>query len=357
MKNKKQLADFIETMMLPVILGLVAGITGGMIAYSYFTIALYTAPDTMNVGRVTGAITAPLPEAKIAERLDAITLPVFKRNAVGVGELASRVLRDEDAIGAATVLTSDGWLMTYSDIASGQILIGVDGELKEPSRTIHDKRTGVVFLKIDNGPLQVTDFEETEFLDQGVPLFVIDSERGFVRTSYGGARLHDGLLVSDSDVFNRNFTLQDDFDSSSLGSAVLTLGGNLAGIISVDGFVPVHLIRPILSDAFRNQDLNRAKLGVRYLDLSSSYVSGASAEASVGTRITGSRLRGLSAVRRGSPAAIAGIEEGDVIIRVEDVELSAGHDLAETISEYRIGDAVDMEILREGERIVVPVQF
>lgn len=356
-KKNTQLADFIETMMLPVILGLAAGITGGMIAYSYFTIGLYQIPETLSVGRVSGAVTAPLPESKIAERLDAVDLPIFRKSAVGVGELANRVLRDEEAIGTATVLTSDGWLMTHKDVASGQILVGLDGELKEPTRTIFDKRTGVIFLKIENGPLQVTDFEETEFLDQGVPLFVLDVERGFVRTSFGGARLNDGLSVSDSDVFNRTFTLQDDFDTASYGGAVLTLGGNLAGIISEDGFIPVHLIRPILSDAFRGQELNRAQLGVHYLDLTSSYISGTSPEAKAGTRLTGSRYRGLPAIRRGSAAAIAGLIEGDIILRIEDIELGAERDLAETLAEYRPGDVIEIEILREGERRLLKVSL
>lgn len=357
MLKKKPLADFIETMLLPVILGLAAGVTGGMIAYSYFTIALYQVSNTVSVGRVVAAVTAPLPESQIAERLDAVNLPIFKKSDVGSGDFANRVLRDEDAIGMATVLTSDGWLMSHKNVAAGQILVGLDGELKEPTRTIFDKRTGVVFLKVENGPLQVTDFEETEFLDKGVPLFALSSETGFTRTSFGGARLRDGLTVSDSDAFNRTFTLQDDFDSASYGGAVLTLGGNLAGIISEDGFVPVHLIRPILSDAFRSQELNRGKLGVRYLNLTTSYVSGAATESKSGTRLTGSRLRGLSAVRRGSAAAIAGLVEGDIILRIEDIELSSGRDLAETIAEYRPGDMIELEILRGGERSLVEVKL
>lgn len=357
MSKRKKIPAFIEMMLLPVILGLTAGISGGMIAYSYFTIGLYQIPQTMTVGRVSGAVTAPLPESEIANRLDAIVLPIFRKSSIGSGELANRTIRDEEAVGAATVLTSDGWLMTYGSIVPGQVLVGLDGTLKEPTRTIVDARTGVVFLKVENGPLQVVDFEETEFLGRGVPLFALNSERGFVRTSFGGTRLREGLIVSDSDVFTRDFVLQDDFGKSSYGGAVLTLGGNLAGILTKDGFVPVHLIRPILSDAFRGQELARGLLGVRYLDLSSSYVSGARAEAKTGTRVTGSRFRGLPAVRYGSAAREAGIVEGDIILKVEDTELTEGRDLAEVIAEYRPGDRVELEILRAGERRLIDVEL
>lgn len=354
-KKTSDIAKFIETMLLPVILGLAAGISGGMIAYAYFTIGLTQIPATITVGRVSNAVTAPLPESDIAERLDGLVLPIFRPSSVSAGDFANRSVRDEEAVGHATVLTSDGWLMTHEAVAAGEILIGVDGKLKSPSRVVRDPRTGAIFLKIDNGSLQVTDFEETELLGRGVPLFALDAESGFVRTSYGGPRLGANLAVSDADTFNRLFPLQDTFSDASHGGAVLTLGGNLAGILSPEGFIPMHLVRSVLSDAFRNQALDRPTLGVRYVDLGAAFVSGEESEARQGARITGSRFRGLSAVKAGSPAADAGLIEGDVILRVEDVELSGDRDLAELVADYRPGNAVELEILRGSERRLIEV--
>jgi S1-C subfamily serine protease len=62
-------------------------------------------------------------------------------------------------------------------------------------------------------------------------------------------------------------------------------------------------------------------------------------------------------VKPGSAAASVGLQEGDIVLRVEDTELSSGRDLAEAVAEYGSGDRIELEILRAGERRLVAVEL
>lgn len=356
-KKKSPIKALIRASILPVILGLAAGLTGGVIAYSYITITSNQIPDAGNFGRSPSAVTAPLPEAELAERLERLSLPIFRAADVGAGELTNRAMLPQEAIGMATVVTSDGWLLTHQNVVRGNVFIGLEGKLKEPTKRIDDPRTGIVFLKIENGPLQVSGFEETDLLAEGASLFAQDAGGAFTKTFFSGTRYPDNLGLRSSETFSREFLLDRTYNQRAYGGAVVTAGGNLAGILSPEGFTPIHLLRPVLSDAFRGQELERASLGVRYIDLNAVFVAGAGTESSAGARITSSPARGLAAIKALSAASEAGLQEGDIILRVDDKELTVDVDLAEVIAEYRPENQARIEILRDGERRFVEVIF
>src|SRR5581483_557281 len=63
------------------------------------------------------------------------------------------------------------------------------------------------------------------------------------------------------------------------------------------------------------------------------------------------------AVQRGGPADRAGIQPGDVIVRLGDHAIEQASDLATTILELDPGTRVPVEIVRDGRRATVDVQL
>jgi serine protease Do len=51
------------------------------------------------------------------------------------------------------------------------------------------------------------------------------------------------------------------------------------------------------------------------------------------------------------PARAAGIESGDVIVRIEEVQITGTRALVQTIAQSEVGAMVEIEILRDGETI------
>lgn len=231
---------------------------------------------------------------------------------------------------------------------------------------VTDARTGIVFLKISASTLDVSGFEDTDVLRAGTPLFAAGDGGLFSKAIYAGAELSDKKVpagaIRNSDRFSRAFRFDRALGAHAIGGAVLTSGGNLAGIVvpgkdANDAFVPMHLIRPVLAAVFRGQEPARAALGAHYLPLEETVFSGQGFGDLTGARLTSSRTLGLPATRAGSAATRAGLLDGDVILAVDEVEISGGRDLSELIAEYAPGAKARFDILRSGERRTLEVTF
>jgi S1-C subfamily serine protease len=63
------------------------------------------------------------------------------------------------------------------------------------------------------------------------------------------------------------------------------------------------------------------------------------------------------AIARKSPAQKAGLRGGDIILSVMGDEINENYNLAERLLEYSAGDKVDLEILRNGEKMELSVEL
>ena len=63
----------------------------------------------------------------------------------------------------------------------------------------------------------------------------------------------------------------------------------------------------------------------------------------------------VSAVTPGSPAAVGGLESGDVIMTFDDKEVTTMRGLPKIVAQTPIGKTVDIEVLRKGERKALKV--
>jgi S1-C subfamily serine protease len=357
-------AELVRLTLVPVALGLAAGIAGALTAESWLAAESYREPAPIQIGRPSVSVTQPLPETELADRLERVNLPLFARRA-SASDVADRARDASDIVGYAAVLTSDGWLVTHRSALAGPVSVGIGGRLLDPAQQVEDERTGAVFLKVDAAALDVGGFEDTDVLGAGTRLYAHDAGR-FVQAVYSGAvpssRKVPAGSLRHTDRFSRVFRLDRALGERAAGSAVLTVGGNLAGIVAPgesgnDAFVPMHLIRPVLVAVFRGQEPARAALGAHYLPLGETVFVGQGYGDLTGARLTGSRSQGLAAVRAGSAALRAGLIEGDVILAVEEVEISGGRDLSELIAEYAPGAKARFDILRGGERRTLEVTF
>lgn len=356
-------AELVRMTLVPVALGLAAGVTGALMAESYLAAESIQVPPPIRIGRADVSVTEPLPDVEVAERLHRAALPLYPR-AASSADVVMRARTASEAVGYAAVLTSDGWLATHQAALAEPVAVAVDGRLLEPTAQVADPRTGAVFLKIDAAALPVGGFEDTDVMRPGTPLHAPGPSGLFMRAAYAGAapaadKVPAGALRS-SERFSRSFRLDRALGLRSVGGPIVTAGGNLAGIAAPgeDGaFIPMHLIRPLLAAVFRGQEPSRAALGVHYLPLGETVFAGQGYGELAGARLTSSRALGLPAVREDSAAARAGLLEGDVILAVDDVAVSGGRDLAELLAERAPRSTVRLDVLRADGRRSVEVAF
>jgi serine protease Do len=212
----------------------------------------------------------------------------------------------------------------------------------------------------------VSGFEDTAKLREGTQLFAAGTARLFTQVRFGGRILPErkaaGGILHDSDKFTLAYRLDRLLEAHAVGGAVMTTGGNLAGIIvpgtgGADAFVPMHLIQPILAEVFRGHVPTRAMLGVHYLTPQETVFIDPNLGPLPGVRLSGSRVAGVPAVRIGSAAQHAGLLEGDVILRIDGTDLNSGSDLTEMVAQYAPDTKVRFDIFRKGARQSIDVTF
>src|SRR5207244_7904904 len=69
-----------------------------------------------------------------------------------------------------------------------------------------------------------------------------------------------------------------------------------------------------------------------------------------GATAAGVRLAGVSS---GSPAALAGLKEGDIIVQLGDRKIQNIEDLTDALGEHTSGDEVAIMVLRAGQSVTL----
>lgn len=63
----------------------------------------------------------------------------------------------------------------------------------------------------------------------------------------------------------------------------------------------------------------------------------------------------IAAVEQGGPAARAGLRSGDIVTKLNGKPIGPGQSLRALLLEYKPGDVVTLEVLRDGEQLSLDV--
>ncbi|PJE73690.1 MAG: hypothetical protein COV02_01190 [Candidatus Terrybacteria bacterium CG10_big_fil_rev_8_21_14_0_10_41_10] len=133
------------------------------------------------------------------------------------------------------------------------------------------------------------------------------------------------------------------------GGPILDLSGKAAGIVvSLDKSVSlgkaqaINLTKRDINDVIEFGEIKYPYLGINYRDTEN------------GTMVAKGE-NGEEAVAKGGPADKAGIKEGDIILSVNVTQVKKENNLAAVLSAYRIGDNVEVKVLRNGEEKTLKV--
>jgi S1-C subfamily serine protease len=65
----------------------------------------------------------------------------------------------------------------------------------------------------------------------------------------------------------------------------------------------------------------------------------------------------LDGVSDGRPASKAGLKGGDVVIKLGDYSIKKVQDYMKALGNFKKGDTVNVEVIRDGKNLVLPVTF
>jgi len=261
--------------------------------------------------------------------------------------------------GSGVIISEDGYIVTNNHVIEGSDEIEVtlnDKRVFEAEIVGRDPSTDIALIRIKEKDLPYLRFGDSDKLKLGQWVLAVGNPFNLTSTVTAGIISAKGRnLGLLPDEFRIESFIQTDaaLNRGNSGGALVTLNGEFIGlttaIISPTGgyagnsfAIPVNIVKKIVEDLKEFGEVQRAILGVTITD-----VDAGLAEEKKLDRIEGVYING---VRENGAAKDAGIKEGDVVLRVNDVNVNSVAELQEQISKYRPNDKVDVLIKRDNKR-------
>ena len=265
--------------------------------------------------------------------------------------------------GSGVVLSGDGLIVTNHHVIQGadaSQVIFQDGSIYQAEVIGSDPLTDLAVLRIDATNLTPIELGSTEGLAVGQPAVAVGNPLG----QEGGASLTVGVLsafnrdVQFSDGSRLSGMLQTDapITQGSSGGALVDINGELIGITSAIGVseagaegigyaTPVEIVQRVTDEIIETGGVRHAFLGIEGQDYLASQPDGA-------LKPAGAEIATLLA---DSAAGDAGLEAGDIIIRMDDQEVLTMQDLVLSLRLYRVGNEVEFAVDRDGRIVTATV--
>jgi S1-C subfamily serine protease len=266
------------------------------------------------------------------------------------------VFTNSDVLGHGTILTADGWLMVEADVLSSQAISNIQvltatGKIYEIDDLVADKLSQVSFVKIQADNLIVAPIVESFEFKTGETLVTLTRSLPSAQPvidKINVRNLDETQTIQSTEELSRKINI---IASRELKSApVLNLAGEFVGLLSKTSagtfkLIPVYHFMSVLPEVLKNSELRRPYLGIEWINLhgNTGLLNSIHQDQNKGVYIYGFNLD--------SPALAVGLEIGDIIRKVNDLELNGALNLSEVIQQHNPSDKIFLNVLREQEEL------
>ena len=272
-------------------------------------------------------------------------------------------------IGSGVIFDAHGWIITNKHVVAGSSQLEValqDGRQFAGRIYGIDTLTDLAIVKVDATGLPTAPIGDSSAAKVGQLAIAIGSPLGtYTNSVTSGIISAFGRTIQVEDGTQLRNLIQTDaaINPGNSGGALLDAGGNVVGINSAVaqtaegiGFaIPINIAKPIMEQALAGQKLARPWIGIRYQVLTKQVADQAKLPVSIGAWLQAASASGATdpAVVPDSPAAKAGLKEGDIITAVDGKKISAIAPLDDILTEYAPGATVALDVLRDGAAITL----
>lgn len=354
-----------------VILCLICAIIGGVIG-SAITSVLFGGSELQSTGNSNENITI---NAKTENTVAAAVAKKAMPSVVGIttSEIKQSIFGavESRGTGSGIIVDEKGYILTNTHVVkmggklvnSCKVLLN-DGTTIEGKPIWADSSIDVAIVKVntteklksaelgDSDELQIgetaiaignpIDMAYQRSVTQGI----ISGLNRYVGQVDGGGYM-TGLIQTDASI-----------NEGNSGGPLLNAKGQVIGMNTVKvsvgeglGFsIPINSVKPIIDSVIETGDYKVVSMGTESLDVArlQRYY-----EKDLGVR------EGVFVFRvyENSPAAKSGIKDGDIIVKIGEDNISTVDSLKSTLYKYKVGDSVDMTIIRDGKEEKVNITF
>ena len=284
---------------------------------------------------------------------------------------------EEVGAGTGIIISSAGLIVTNRHVVpAGTTKVSVtlsDGtkldDVQVIGRTGQNDSLDVAFLKINNAsghklvPVKIGDSSKMKIGDSVVAIgnalgqFQNTVTSGII-SGYGRSVQAGDSLGNSSENLEDLFQTDAAINEGNSGGPLVNMDGEVVGINTATasgaqniGFsIPIDDVSGLIKTVLQTGKFQQPYLGVRYLSLTNDSASQLNLSVTRGAYIIpASKAGGQPGVVSGSPAARAGLKEGDVIAAVNGTNIDDSHSLTALLDQHAVGDMVSLKVLRDGK--------
>ncbi|MDG1573157.1 trypsin-like peptidase domain-containing protein [Robiginitalea sp. M366] len=268
--------------------------------------------------------------------------------------------RPQVGTGSGVIISPEGYIVTNNHVIARatQLTVTLNNNKTYEANVVGvDPNSDIALLKIQvDEPLPYLTFGDSDQVHIGEWVLAVGNPYNLTSTVTAGI-----VSAKARDLGRNQSFIQTDaaVNPGNSGGALVNTKGQLVGIntaitsqtgsyIGYSFAVPSNIARKIVEDLLEYGDVQKGILGIESPRLDTEYAIKNGIDEIDGVYVDG--------IEEDSGAQRAGLERGDVIRSIDEVRIRKWSDLVGYIATKRPGDTVAVALVRNGNKMVVPVE-
>lgn len=356
-------------------IGCAAGV-GGALAVSHFqnrsaqppALFVERAPQTGIRAAYAPAEPAPFDFRAAAKKASPSVVAVDRYQRVSRGMFDEQGTERETGTGSGVIVSADGTIVTNNHVVAGlenggRVMVRLADKRSFNAKVLGaDPRSDLAVLKIDAPNLVPIELSDDNAVEVGQWVLAVGNPLGFENTVSVGvvSSLKRNLPVGENVGLVGAIQTDAAINPGNSGGALCDAQGRLIGInsaiattnagsIGIGFAIPIDRVKKITSDIVKFGEARYAGLGI---NLSTAPLEMPQVRAELAQLIGREDLpvSGVIVSRTGGAAAQAGVQDLDILTKVDGKALETSLDLYSSIMDKKAGDKVAIEFWSKGEK-------
>lgn len=273
---------------------------------------------------------------------------------------------ESEGVGTGVIVDSNGYILTNSHVVSNGQAVDVnvlfnDGSNSKGKVLWNDSSLDLAIVKVERTGLTSADLGDSDSVKTGDIAIAIGNPLGLEFQKSVTQGIISGLdRTIKTEQSNMTGLMQTDasINPGNSGGPLLNDKGQVIGINTAKasqgeglGFaIPINTAKPIVDQIIKKGSFEKVTLGIKGIDVSVF-------EASTGQNLEAKEGVYIAEVVNATVAQRAGIQAGDVIVKVGDKDIATMSDLNKALYGYSKGQKTTVSVNRGGKVISLNVNF